>query len=62
MSDTQIRIYLIGSCNGFESLRDQLAIHPELELVGESDQVGQAAAVHKPCMEESPGSAERDAG
>jgi pilus assembly protein CpaE len=45
VSDTRIRIYLIGSCDGFQPLRDQLADHPELELVGESDQVGQATAV-----------------
>ena len=44
MSDTRIRIYLIGSCDGFQPLRDQLADHPELELVGESDHVGQATA------------------
>ena len=45
MSDTRIRIYLLGSCDGFQPLRDQLAAHPELELVGESEHVGQAAAV-----------------
>jgi len=45
VSDTRIRIFLIGSCDGFQSLRDQLAVHPELELVGETDHVGQAAAV-----------------
>jgi pilus assembly protein CpaE len=45
VSDTRIRIYSIGSCDGFESLRDQLAAHPELDLVGESDHVSQAAAV-----------------
>jgi pilus assembly protein CpaE len=45
VSDTRIRIYLIGSCDGFQPLRDQLAGHPELELVGESDHVGQATAV-----------------
>ena len=45
MSDTQIRIYLLGSCDGFGPLRDQLADHPELDLVGESDHVGQATAV-----------------
>jgi pilus assembly protein CpaE len=45
VSDTRIRIYLIGSCDGFQPLRDQLADHPELELVGESDHVGQATAV-----------------
>jgi pilus assembly protein CpaE len=45
VSDTRVRIYLIGTCDGFEPLRDQLAEHPELEFVGESDHVGQAAAV-----------------
>jgi pilus assembly protein CpaE len=45
VSDTRIRIYLIGTCDGFESLREQLAGHAELDLVGESDHVGQAAAV-----------------
>jgi pilus assembly protein CpaE len=44
VSDTQIRIYLIGSCDGFGPLRDQLADHPELDLVGESDRVGEATA------------------
>jgi len=45
VSDTRIRIFLIGSCDGFHPLRDQLAAHPELELIGETDHVGQAAAV-----------------
>ena len=45
MSDTRIRIYLIGSCDGFAALREQLATHPELDFVGESEHVGQAASV-----------------
>jgi pilus assembly protein CpaE len=45
VSDTRIRIYLLGSCDGFDSLREQLATHHELEFVGESDHVGQAASV-----------------
>jgi pilus assembly protein CpaE len=45
VSDSRIRIFLIGSCDGLQPLRDQLAVHPELELVGETDHVGQAAAV-----------------
>jgi pilus assembly protein CpaE len=45
VSDTRIRIYLIGSCNGFDALREQLATHPELDFVGESEHVGQAASV-----------------
>jgi pilus assembly protein CpaE len=45
VSDTRTRIYLIGSCDGFEPLRDQLAAHPELELLGESDHVAQATSI-----------------
>jgi pilus assembly protein CpaE len=45
VSDTGIRIFLIGSCDGFDSLRDQLASHDELDLIGESDHVAAAAAV-----------------
>jgi pilus assembly protein CpaE len=45
VTDTRIRIYLIGSCDGFEPLRDQLAVNAELEVVGESDHVAQATAV-----------------
>src|SRR5262249_51519612 len=44
VSDNRIRIYLIGSCDGFEPLREQLAAHPELDVVGEAEHVGQAAA------------------
>src|SRR5262249_56620949 len=44
VSDTLIRIYLIGSCDGFDPLREQLATHPELDVVGESEHVSQAAA------------------
>ncbi len=43
MSDT-IRIYLTGSCEGFDKLRDALAQHPGIELVGSSEQAGAAAA------------------
>jgi len=45
VSDTRIRIYLIGSCDGFDALREQLSIHDDLEVIGESEHVGQAAAV-----------------
>lgn len=45
MSDTQIRLFLIGSCDGFDSLREQLAGHDELDIIGESEHVSQAAAV-----------------
>jgi pilus assembly protein CpaE len=44
MSDNGIRLYLIGDCDGFSALRDQLAGHPEIELVGESDHSGHASA------------------
>ena len=44
MSDG-IRLYLIGDCDGFDALRNQLANHPEIDLIGQSEQVGQAAAV-----------------
>jgi pilus assembly protein CpaE len=44
MSD-QIRLYLIGDCDGFASLREQLANHAEIELVGESEHVAQATSV-----------------
>ena len=45
MSDSGIRIFLIGSCDGFNSLREQLNAHDEIDVVGESDHVSQAAAV-----------------
>jgi len=44
MSD-RIRLYVIGDCDGFASLRDQLAGHSEIDFVGESEHVGQAAPV-----------------
>jgi pilus assembly protein CpaE len=37
-----IRIYLTGDCEGFPELRDALAQHGELEVVGFSDHVAQA--------------------
>jgi pilus assembly protein CpaE len=42
MSDA-IRIYLTGSCEGFEKLRDALAQQPGLEVVGYADQVAEAS-------------------
>jgi pilus assembly protein CpaE len=45
VSDTGIRIFLIGSCDGFGSLREQLTAHDEIDVIGESDHVSQAAAV-----------------
>jgi pilus assembly protein CpaE len=40
----RLRIYVTGDCEGLSSLRDLLAEHPDLELVGSSSQVGQASA------------------
>src|SRR3954451_23587637 len=49
MSDTaenpRTRIYFTGDCDGFAELRDGLSNHPELEVVGWSDHVAQAAGV-----------------
>jgi pilus assembly protein CpaE len=38
------RIYITGDCDGLPDLRDALAAHPEIELVGSSGQVAEAAA------------------
>jgi len=43
MSDG-IRIYLLGDCDGLESLRDQLGQHAEIDLIGQAGQVAEAAA------------------
>src|SRR3954449_3084521 len=49
MSDTaenpRTRIYFTGDCDGFAELREGLSNHPELEVVGWSDHVAQAAGV-----------------
>jgi pilus assembly protein CpaE len=50
MSDTttnnRVRLYATGSCEGFDKLRESLASHPEIELVGSSvDVAGGAAAL-----------------
>jgi pilus assembly protein CpaE len=39
------RIYFTGDCDGFAELREGLSNHPELEVVGWSDHVAQAAGV-----------------
>jgi pilus assembly protein CpaE len=39
------RIYLTGDCDGFDNLRASLSQHPDLELVGWSEHVAQAAGV-----------------
>jgi pilus assembly protein CpaE len=38
-----IRIYITGSCDGVETLKATLADHPEIQLVGSSEQVAEAA-------------------
>src|SRR5213593_884282 len=40
----RVRVYATGSCEGFDKLRDSLAGHPEVELVGTSTNVADAAA------------------
>src|ERR1043166_1693772 len=38
-----VRIYVTGDCDGLPDLRDAFAAHPEVELVGLSSQVSEAA-------------------
>src|SRR6059058_665625 len=38
------RIYVTGDCDGLPDLREALAAHPEVELVGSATQVAEAAA------------------
>jgi pilus assembly protein CpaE len=40
----QVRIYVTGSCDGLERLRDALSTHPELDFVGWSEHVAEATA------------------
>ncbi|MFL6028948.1 MAG: CpaE family protein, partial [Gaiellaceae bacterium] len=40
----RVRIYATGSCEGFDKLRESLASHPEIELVGASTTVIEGAA------------------
>jgi pilus assembly protein CpaE len=40
----RVRVYCTGSCEGFDKLRESLANHPELELVGASVAVAEGAA------------------
>jgi pilus assembly protein CpaE len=35
----RVRLYATGSCEGFDKLRDSLASHPEIEMVGSSTDV-----------------------
>lgn len=43
MGDNGIRIYLTGDCDGLDRVRDGLAAHPELDLVGASEAIAEAA-------------------
>src|SRR5438094_6369198 len=40
----RVRVYATGSCEGFDKLRESLASHPEIELVGASTNVAEGAA------------------
>ena len=40
----RVRLYATGSCEGFDKLRDSLASHPEIELIGASTNVADGAA------------------
>src|SRR5205085_1615422 len=54
MTDSQngarepVRVYFTGTCEGLEKLREALSNHPELEVVGASEQVSQASSVLAP--------------
>ena len=39
-----VRVYFTGTCEGLDKLREALSNHPELEVVGASEQVSQAAS------------------
>jgi pilus assembly protein CpaE len=41
---TGTRVYLTGSCDGFDTLREALAQQPDLQLVGASEQIQEAAS------------------
>jgi pilus assembly protein CpaE len=52
MSD-RVRIYLTGDCDGFASLHTALGEHPEIDVVGRSEQVpegGQLVTGHVDCV------------
>src|SRR5918912_1287612 len=40
----RVRLFATGSCEGFDKLRESLASHPEIELVGSSTDVAGGAA------------------
>jgi len=54
METTQTRLYFTGDCEGIAELREALAQHPELDVVGSSDHVAQAtgalAGGHLDCI------------
>src|SRR6476646_9811434 len=39
----RVRLYATGSCEGFDKLRESLASHPEIEMVGASTDVASGA-------------------
>ncbi len=39
-----IRIYVTGSCEGLDRIREALSTHPELDFVGWSEHVAEATA------------------
>ena len=39
-----VRVYFTGTCEGLDKLREALSNHPELEVVGASEQVSQGAS------------------
>ncbi len=39
-----LRIYVSGSCDGLDKLREALANHPELDMIGSSESVAEAAS------------------
>ena len=41
MNNESIRIYVTGSCEGLDNLRDQLANYPDLDFVGWSENVAE---------------------
>ena len=40
----RVRVYATGSCEGFDKLRESLASHPEIDLVGASNTAAEGAA------------------
>jgi len=40
-----VRVYFTGTCEGLDKLREALSNHPDLEVVGASEQVSQAVSV-----------------